>query len=327
MGPSISLRWARSAAITAAIFVFFGVVPADAQFVCEGVNGDGQNAIASQVEAVACGTDAAATGFQSTAFGSNSAASDTAAVAIGANSRATDQSTTAVGGFSDARGMYSTAIGSSADAIGAFSVAVGANAEATSDGAVAMGYEAKATSLNATAIGMNATASHANSAAFGNGAVTTRDNQQVFGTASNTYTMSGIASAASRTAQGTATHLVTSNANGDLAAYTFAELGLASSGDLAAINSRLDSLNSRISDVDSRMRTGVAMAIAMGGAPGLAAHEKFAVTMNWGTFEGANGTAINAALRLADNIQLNAGFGYGPDEKIAAGRAGVRFAW
>src|SRR5690606_9771654 len=152
----------------------------------------------------------------------------------------------------------------------------------------------------------------ANASAFGNGATTTRDNQQVFGTASNTYTMGGITSAASRSAQGTPSHLVTANASGDLAAYTFAELGIASSGELAVINNRLDSLNSRINDVASRMRTGVAMAIAMGGAPGLAAHEKFAVTMNWGTFEGANGTAINAALRLADNIQLNAGFGYGP---------------
>ncbi len=159
-----------------------------------------------------------------------------------------------------------------------------------------------------------------NAAAFGNGATATRANQQVFGTTSNTYTMPGLTSSASKSAQGSPTHLVTSNAAGDLAAYTPSELGLATTGDLNAINTRI----SRTSD---RAFTGVAMAFAMAGSPTLLDGEKFAMTGNWGTFEGQNGLAMNAALKLASHVQLNGGVAYGLNEDIAGGRVGVRVGW
>lgn len=73
--------------------------------------------------------------------------------------------------------------------------------------------------------------------------------------------------------------------------------------------------------------TGVAMAFAMAGAPTLLASESFAMTGNWGTFQGENGMAVNAAMRLAKNVQLNGGVAYGLNEDLAGGRVGVRVGW
>ena len=93
----------------------------------------------------------------------------------------------------------------------------------------------QAWSVHGSSFGAGATVGtgHTNSTAVGAGATTTRVNQVMLGTASTTYTVAGIASAASKTAQGAPTSIVTSNGSGDLAAYTFAELGLASSGDVS----------------------------------------------------------------------------------------------
>src|SRR5258708_32952611 len=64
---------------------------------------------------------------------------------------------------------------------------------------------------NAVVMGNSNTVTGANGIAIGNGAPATRANQQVFGTASNTYTMSGVTSAASRSAQSGPTQIVTSD--------------------------------------------------------------------------------------------------------------------
>ena len=165
----------------------------------------------------------------------------------------------------------------------------------------------------------------------------------MFGTASNTYTMTGIASDQSKAVIGAPTHIVASNSSGDLAAYTFAELGLVNPSDLSnfatkddlnalsgTINKELNALNSRLNKLDGRTDkalTGVAMAFAMGGVPTLLQSETFAVSGNWGTFEGENGLAMNAALRVAKNVQLNGGVAWGLGEDIAGGRVGVRVGW
>ncbi len=172
-------------------------------------------------------------------------------------------------------------------------------------------------------MGTNASANFDNSAAVGNGATVTRANQQVFGTATNTYTMSGITSAASRAAQSGPTQLVTSDASGNLATTTLGSLGLASTGDINAINARLDSLTA----TSNKATTGVAMAFAMAGVPTLMPDEHFAVTMNWGNFQSANGLAFNAAVRLDNHVQLNAGVGYGANQNLVGGRVGVRYGW
>jgi hypothetical protein len=144
--------------------------------------------------------------------------------------------------------------------------------------------------------------------------------------------MAGVASNASKAVVGAPTHLLASNSSGDLASYTFAELGLvnptdlsnfATKGDLNAINARINTLSGRT----DRALTGVAMAFAMAGAPTLLQGETFAMSGNWGTFEGENGLAMNAAFRVAKNVQLNGGVAWGLEQDIAGGRVGVRVGW
>jgi hypothetical protein len=48
---------------------------------------------------------------------------------------------------------------------------------------------------------------------------------------------------------------------------------------------------------------------------------------NWGTFEGGNGLALNGAVRLSANMQLNGGVAYGVNEDLAGGRVGMRYGW
>src|SRR5262249_43793090 len=74
-------------------------------------------------------------------------------------------------------------------------------------------------------------------------------NQQVFGTATNTYTMPGIASAVSKATQTGPLQIVTSDASGNLATGSAASLGLATTTDISAINARLNDLDSRINKV------------------------------------------------------------------------------
>ena len=90
----------------------------------------------------------------------------------------------------------------------------------------------------------------------------------------------------------------------NLPSYTFAELGIVTIGQIAdfATKDELSALNSRIDKVSGRTDkalAGVAMAFAMSGVPTLLQSETFAMSGNWGTFEGENGLAVNAAVRLA----------------------------
>jgi hypothetical protein len=144
---------------------------------------------------------------------------------------------------------------------------------------------------------------HNNAAAFGNGATVTRANQQAFGTAANTYTMAGITSTASRAAQSGPLEVVTTDANGNLAS------------DGGEIFRRLD-----------ENTEGVALALAMD-APTLLPGENFALTGNWGTFEGENAVAFSGTLRIANNISLNGGVGFGASSGNVGRRAGLRIGW
>ena len=116
----------------------------------------------------------------------------------------------------------------------------------------------------------------------------------MYGTASNTYTMTGIASAASAAAQTGPVQVVTSDASGNLATSSLAALGLASAGDVSAINARIDDLATR----SSKAFAGVAMAFAMAGSPTVLPNETFVATFNWGTFQGAHGLAVSGAYRV-----------------------------
>jgi hypothetical protein len=114
---------------------------------------------------------------------------------------------------------------------------------------------------------------------------------------------------------------VTSDAGGNLATNTAAGLGLATTGDIAVINSRLDDLTAR----SDKAFTGIAMAFAMSSTPQLQANEKVAVASSLGTFSGRQGGALTAAVRLFDHAQLNAGVGIGFSNNIVGGQVGLRF--
>ena len=73
--------------------------------------------------------------------------------------------------------------------------------------------------------------------------------------------------------------------------------------------------------------TGIAMAFAMVGTPMVLPDEMVAFSVNWGTFEGANGSAVSAAVRIYKNIQLNGSFAYGLAQNMPGGRVGLRFGF
>jgi hypothetical protein len=354
-GPNI--RPLQAAAVVGlALIVGLGAPPANAQFVCDndlgGEFGEGATA-AGGANNVACGTGANASGANSgnTAFGRNAiavgdgsgnTASGNTANASGnsgnntasgtlANASGNSSSNTASGFGAVASGINSTnaAFGRTANALGdgSSNTASGTLANASGDGSrnVAIGNNALATGdgTTNTAVGASSRAQFANSAAFGADATTTRANQQVFGTAANTYTMAGIASAASAAAQTGPRQIVTSDAAGNLATSSLAGLGLASAGDIAGINSRLDDLSSR----SGKAYAGIAMAFAMAGAPTVLPNETFVTTLNWGTFQGSHGFAVSSAYRIGTNMQLNGGIAMSPNQNLIAGRAGVRFGW
>lgn len=339
----------------------FEVPSAHAQFVCVGnatgatvapATASGAGATAANSGAnVACGTNANASGLNSfntsTGFDADASGAGSFNAAYGGNSNASGagSTNTAMGENAQAQGAGSgnTATGTTALAsgVGSNNTATGFQSNATGDGSrntaigvsanaagngsasTAVGSSATATGLNSSAFGSGASATFSNSAAFGNNATATRANQQVFGTANNTYTMSGITSAASRAAQAGPTQIVTSDAGGNLSTTTLAGLGIASAADINQMNARLNDLTDR----SNKAFTGVAMAFAMAGVPTLLPTEKVAVAMNWGTFQGTNGLALNAAMRITNNVQLNGGIGNGPNERLAGGRVGVRVGW
>ena len=367
--PTASLTGRLLLASALGGLVVLGAAPntAQAQFVCEKFStaGDGGATAPGGTGNVACGTNAKANGTngENTAFGfganatggtTGSAQLGSLNTAIGSGAVATSNQAgrnTAIGARASATGsgrnisigLQSATSGDSSDniAIGFLSkangsggnIAIGARANANASGAnmfnTAVGDSSTATGRNSSALGFNAKALHANAAAFGTRATTTRDDQQMFGTATNTYTMAGVTSAASATAQGAPTRIVTTNESGDLAAQTASELGLATPQDLTELeektsdnmmaiqensssiesnsssiannSSSIASNSARIGGLETRLdqnerRTddaleGVAIAVSMAN-PDLVGTESFAIAMNWGGFEGENALGL-----------------------------------
>jgi hypothetical protein len=319
-----------------------GALPASAQFVCtDGIATGGSTA--GTGNSVSCGTNVHTDSAGGVAFGVYATNSGTSvvgngSVAVGNEALATGTDSIGVGNTANVTGNNAIGLGAGTVVSGNNAVAVGQGAQATADGAAAFGQGATASAADAVAIGRGATADAAgsiaigqgastatftNSMAIGQGVVATRNDQVVIGTTNHTYTLSGVTSAASRTAQGAPTHIITSNANGDLAAHTAAELGLATPADIASINARLGNHQSRI----EQNAEGIAIALAMAGTPVVLPKERFAMSANWGNFEGRNGFAGALAFKVTDMVQLNGGLGFGAEEGTVGGRAGIRIGW
>ena len=152
----------------------------------------------------------------------------------------------------------------------------------------------------------------------------------MMGTGSTTYTTPGITSSASKAAQGAPTHIVTSNASGDLAAYTVSELGLATQSDVAGLQSDLGQLRRQ----DKKLTEGLA-AVASPAQPMLLPGQHFAMRAGWGGFDDANAVSFTVAGVLAKNLfgpgygtlVLDGGVGVGVNEGEVASRAGLSFGW
>lgn len=114
--------------------------------------------------------------------------------------------------------------------------------------ATAVGYVAKANASYATAIGAGAEANYTAAMAIGQGVKATREYQVAIGDGQSSYTLAGIASQASTDAQGEVTYLVTTDANGNLAASTFDAAALATlPAAVAANTTAISTLNGTVS--------------------------------------------------------------------------------
>lgn len=204
--------------------------------------------------------------------------------------------------------VSAVAIGNGASAFAVNTVALGTNASAGSAGG---------SGTNATAIGANSSAAFDNSAAFGANATAILANQQVFGTRSNTYTMPGLTSPASKARQSGPLELPTTDAYGNLASdggETFKAI--------------------------ARLRAGVALSLAT--SPAVLAHgEKFGMRLGFGTFDGANALGFSLAgvlgeglIAKGDRLTIDGGVGFGfgsfmgyQESAVVGGRGGVQLTW
>ena len=188
----------------------------------------------------------------------------------------------------------------------------------------ALGQGANATGAGATALGAGAsTAGLAGSTAIGAGASATAANQMAFGTASNTYRMPGITSAASLAAQSGPTAFVTTDANGNLATANFSPQNITIlNANVAALQADVASLRTNVAQAFE----GTAVAIALGGGF-LPDNKRFAISTNWGTFRGENAASVIAHLRVNEFMVLNGGFASGFQHGGMGGRVGATFAW
>jgi len=145
----------------------------------------------------------------------------------------------------------------------------------------------------------------------------------VVGTATNTYTLPGVTSAASLAAQTGAVSFVTSDANGNLATTSLNPAGVAS------LQNNVTILQGNVAVLQQQMRQsfeGTAMAIAMGGSS-LPGDKRFAISTNFGTFRGESAVGLLAQARVSDNIVLNGGISSGFAQGGVGGRVGATYAW
>ena len=95
---------------------------------------------------------------------------------------------------------------------------------------------------------------------------------------------------------GTPTRILASNTSGDLAAYSVAELGLATTGDVMGLQTQINSLGRR----DKELTEGIA-AVAALAQPMLLPGQHFAMRAGWGGYDDANAFGFSAAGVVAGN--------------------------
>lgn len=300
----------------------------------------GRAASASGRDSLAVGSGALASGERSLATGTNAKAIGDGASATGADSSASGHQAIASGVFARAAGDYSMALGRATFAAGSQSTAVGALASAAGDNTTAVGGQANAGAAGATAIGAQAAAAHANSTAIGAGAKTTATNQLALGSSQTAVVVAGID--ASTEAQQGPVDVVTVDANGTLgrqrvataqsvqrvheavdyiSAVTDAQFG-ALAGNVQALGGRVDALEQGLVQLDRKISSSTAAAVAMGGGVFLP-NQKFNLTANVATYDGAHAGSLQIGALVDEHIAFNAGVATGFNrEGKTAGRVG-----
>ncbi|MER8695013.1 YadA-like family protein [Mesorhizobium opportunistum] len=280
-----ALGTAATMVVAAAGVVAFAPDPARAAgVICQDFNGQDGGAAFAQTSSggTACGRSANSNGTLSVAMGNGAGAFGDNSVALGVNAGAgglvfdtnagglttdyNNANTTAIGtgaeaGAGGANQANATALGTAAQANAVNATALGSSAQANGGNATAIGNGATANAVNAIALGDAATANYDNSIAIGVGATTTRDNQVMLGNGLNTYTLTGVASQASKAAQAGPTYLMTTDSTGNLAASTFDVATLANlpaqvaqnSSDISTLNSTVSSHTSELADHETRI--------------------------------------------------------------------------
>jgi hypothetical protein len=273
-----------------------------------------------------------ARGTESVAIGSDAQTGAAGGVAIGgASSSGSGLFATAVGGgaFINPGFNAATVVGGGSLINGSNTTVLGANAgtgNLTVNNAVAVGQGASVGADNTIALGQGSSAGFVNSTAIGTGVTTTRANQVAVGTAANTYTLAGVTSAASLTAQTGPISFVTTDGAGNLAALSTSVASVAS---VAALDGRVTNLENNVRTLNFDVRKafeGAAVAIAMGGSA-LPDNKRFAISANWGNFSGENAFGGMAQMRISDNFVANAAIGAGFQRGGVGGRVGGTFAW
>jgi autotransporter adhesin len=235
--------------------------------------------------------------------GPTASATGANALAFGSNAQATQSGAVAIGFNSSSTGTNAIAIGTGASATG--SVAVGAAASAANGGA-SFGDGAVATGPNAAALGPNATATAANSVAIGAGSTNTAANTVSFGSAGNARRLTNVAAGISPT----------------------------DAVNVGQLNSVAGGFSDQITDLQSqtsRLRDGVAVALAVGGSAPLQAGRKFALSTSFGNFQGASAVGLGATALVHQTqgyaLTVNAGAGWGVNTNSVGTRAAVTMQW
>lgn len=199
--------------------------------------------------------------------------------------------------------------GATTTAAAANALAFGLRSTVTATDGIAIGRDAVVGGQAGIALGAGSSAGFSNSVAIGAGATALRQGQVVLGTASNTYTMAGIGSAASRAAQVGPVKLVTADANGNLATTDF---------DITGLNSDISRLKTTVDRNRKDANKGIAAAMAMTGAPTPSAPGKTSWATNVATYSGEFATSFAVAHMLDVDYPLvvNGSLGYAPGGSV-----------
>ncbi|MND43887.1 Adhesin YadA precursor [compost metagenome] len=234
------------------------------------------------------------------------------AIALGGGSTYNSSTNVFTGPSYTLRGNTYTDVNSALQAINSFIGGAGTNGALAANNTSGL-PNAVATGADATAVGYGSSAAHANSTAIGRGATTTRAGQVMIGTSTNTYTMPGVTSVASRAAQSGPTQVLTTDAAGNIASANI---------DVNRISSDISNLRGDVSSLRRETRKGIAAAMSMTAAPKPSAPGKTSWSTNIAGYHGEMATSFAVAHMFDSNypVIFDASVGYSP----GGGSPGVR---